>query len=220
MWKSAICNYRLTLHRFLFCFFLSFCHRLSLSSKHTDPDTKIDLHHRCFYLSPTNFSLNSTSMYNAFEGYWIGFFPLLLFLVCTVLHNLLPSSQSSLSKNALLPLLTFQFNLLSLKFFFSFFILNHYLHFLHRQLVHIYVYFCSFSNIIFAELTFSWKPHLWEEQIWLACALSTFLSRSSLCDNHISFAEQIFGIVIKVLKYSFHVAGRNTLLFCFQGTLY
>lgn len=106
--KSAICNYRLTLHCLLVCFFLVFLPQ-TFSSKHIHPDTKIDLHHRCFYLLPTNFFLNSTSMYNAFEGYWIGFFPLLLllFLVCTVLHNLLPSSQSSLRKNVLLPLLTF-----------------------------------------------------------------------------------------------------------------
>lgn len=34
---------------------------------------------------------------------------------------------------------------------------------------------------------------------------------------HVSFAEQIFGTVIKVFNYSSHVAGRDTLLFCFQG---
>lgn len=74
MWKSAISNYRLALIGF--CFFLSLFHRLSC--KHTNPHTEIYLHHRCFYLSPTNFSLNSASMYNAFEGDWIGFFFFLL----------------------------------------------------------------------------------------------------------------------------------------------
>lgn len=50
----------------------------TLMQAHKTPNTEIYLHYRCFYFSPSNFSLNSASMYNAFEGYWIGFFSLLL----------------------------------------------------------------------------------------------------------------------------------------------
>lgn len=118
MWKSAISNYRLTLHCFLF-FFLSLSHRYSHARAQT-PATEIYLHHRCFYLSQANFSLHSASMYNAFEGYWIWFFSPLapsIFSFFTVLCNLPPSfSLGSLSKKCYL-CFHFTFYFYSLNFF-------------------------------------------------------------------------------------------------------
>lgn len=76
-----------------FCFF--FFSPTDTHASAQTPDTEIYLHYRCFYLSPSNFSLNSASMYNAFEGYWIGFFfppppSIFSFVRCCIIFQPLP----------------------------------------------------------------------------------------------------------------------------------